>query len=75
MLQRSNQPGELKRCSVAHLVIENKYVISDVALYEPLCGVAIRTRYDVVIRPVKSCSEEADESQVLANIEQPNLAG
>jgi hypothetical protein len=50
-------------------------MISDVALYEPLCGIAIRTRYDVVFRPLKSSSEEADESQVLANIKQPNLAG
>jgi len=62
MLQRSNQPREIKRRSVAHLVIEDKEMISDVAFYESLCGVAIRTRYDVVFRPVKSRSEEADDS-------------
>jgi hypothetical protein len=62
MLQGSNQPREIKCCSVAHLVIEDKEMILDVALYEPLCGIAIRTRHDVVFRSVKSCSEEADES-------------
>jgi len=55
-------------------MIENKEIISDVAFYEPLCGVAIRTRYDVVFGFMKSRSEKPDQTQVVAYIKQPDLA-
>lgn len=55
--QRSNQLRQIKCCPVSHLVIKNEEIVLDLTLNEPLRGVAIWARHDVIPRLWEQLSE------------------